>query len=160
MSKLCIRGSFLYVALSLVAACAQEPAAGYETMTEAKAIEDTQARLLGQPRFNVSKVFVARLAIDGNDVTLTSLVPAFFRGYVPQERGFKVRDGHSFTLLAFNQERSGLELFTRDYKKKEAYHEVVPLPSIEAGVDISFPLVMSNGAVKQANVDFRELRTK
>lgn len=157
---LLVRTLFWMLILLAAQGCTQQTPPKINSITDPKAADAIQTRLLGQPKFNVSKVYVARLTIDGNDATITSLVPVFFRGYEPRERGFKLRDGYSFTLLAFNDERSGLELFTRDYKAGEAYHEVVSLASIEGGLTIQFPLIDNSGTAKQAEFAFRELRVK
>lgn len=150
----------LVVMLPFILGCAKHSGPTYETIAEPKAAEEIQQRLLGQPRFNISKVYVARLTVDSNDAHITSLLPVFFRGYKAQARGFKLRDGYSFTVMAFNQARTGLELFTRDYTGGKAYHLVVPMASIESGVALEFPLVLERGALKQAQVVFRELRAK
>jgi hypothetical protein len=159
-TTLLIPFSLLLALLLPVAGCMQQPAQTYEIVADTAAADAIQARLLGQAKFNVSKVYVTRLTIDGNEVAITSLVPAFFRGYEPRERGFKLRKGHSFTLLAFNEERNGLELLTRDFQADKAYHEVVPLASLEAGMTLRFPLIDDSGVSQQAEFAFQELRVK
>ena len=86
--KLLVRIMSWLAMLNVVAACSQELPQSYTTITEAEKAEAIQRRLLGQSKFNMSKIYVARLALDGNAVELTSLVPTFFRGYTPRERGF------------------------------------------------------------------------
>lgn len=160
MPKTLLVWILLWLTVLLAAPGCTKETQTFTTITDQEAADAIQARLLGQTKFNISKVYVARLTIDGNETTITSLVPVFFRGYEPRERGFKLRDGYSFTLLAFNEERSGLELLTRDYRAGEAYHEVVSLASIEGAVTISFPLIAEDGSASQAEFAFRELLAK
>ena len=157
---LLVQASLSLMMLLAAFGCTQQPAQTFEIIADTAAADAIQEQLLGQAKFNVSKVYVTRLTIDGNEATITSLVPVFFRGYEPRERGFKLRKDHSFTLLAFNEERSGLELLTRDFQAGKAYHEVVPLASMEAGMIIQFPLIDENGASKQSEFAFNELRAK
>lgn len=160
LKTLLVRTSLWLAVLVAAFGCSQEASQTFEIIADPKAADAIQERLLGQAKFNVSKVYVTRLTIDGNEATITSLIPVFFRGYEPRERGFKLRKDYSYTLLTFNDERSGLELFTRDFQAGKAYHEVVPIASMEGGVTIQFPLIDDTGTSKQAEFAFNELRVK
>ena len=142
------------------AAVGAKPTADFVTIPDLKAADATEKRLLGQPRFTLAKVYVVRLAIDGHPVQATSLVPAFFRGYEPVERGFN-RDGRrAFSLITFSEDRSKLVIYTRDPDKKQAYKLQVPLEVIEATQSLSFPFAHADGSVKPANFAFNEVKSR
>lgn len=82
--------------------------------------------------FNLSKVSVARLTVDGEKHEVTSIVP---------ETLTKFKD--SLTLLAFNDKQDQLVLFTYDALSGKGYEASLVLPDFEAKKSIKFPVVNS-----------------
>jgi len=134
--------------------------ADFVTIPDQAAAEATQKRLLSQPKFNLSKVMVARMEIDGHPVEVTSLLPASFRGYKAVARGFKHDDGRSFTLILFDQGGDRLILFTRDREKRQAYKLLVPVAAIEAEKHYRFPFTDKSAKVKQVEIQFKEIKSR
>lgn len=134
--------------------------ADYVTIPDEAAAEATQKRLLGQPKFNLSKVWVARMEIDGHPLEVTSLLPAAFRGYQPVVRGFKYADGRSLSLVLFDQGGSELIFFTRDREKKQAYKLLVPVAAIEAQQHYRFPFTDAEAKVKPVEIRFKGIKSR
>ena len=132
----------------------------FTTIPDPEAAQATQKRLLDKPMFDVAKVSVARLKIDGHLVQVTSLVPVFFRGYQPVSRGFKLNNEQSFTFLTFNKNHSHLTIFTRDFEKQEAYKIEVPVVAIESEKSYVFPFAHGGGRVNQAEFVFTGLQSR
>jgi hypothetical protein len=147
--------------IALIAtACEQGPAQSYQTISDADRANGILERLTSQPMFNLASVHVARFTIDGNPTEVTSLLPAFFQGYQAIVRGFKPQPGQSLTLIAFNEDRTELELFTRDSAAKTAYHQAVPIAAIDSQLALTFPLAREDGTVQPAVVEFSEHKAR
>ena len=152
----------LIVAVSVVtlAGCTPPTSANFTTIPDPEAANAIQKRLLDKPMFDVAKVSVARLKIDGHLVQVTSLVPVFFRGYQPVSRGFKRNNKQSFTFLTFTENHAHLVIFTRDLEKQEAYKIEVPVLAIESEKSYVFPFAHHGGRVNQAEFVFTELQSR
>ncbi len=148
------------VMLVILASCTPPTATNFTTIPDPEAAQATQQRLLDKPMFDVTKVSVARLKIDGHLVQVTSLVPVFFRGYQPVSRGFKLNNEQSFTFLTFNKDHSDLIIFTRNFEKQEAYKIEVPMVAIESEKSYVFPFAHDGGRVNQAEFVFTELQSR
>lgn len=164
MNNRLIACSFLVVLSVFLSGCTGEDAdrlrADFVTIPDMEAADATLKKLLGQSRFNMSKVSVARMEIDGRPVEVTSLVPAAFRGYRAQVRRFEYNDGRSFSLVLFDQDDDRLIFFTRDQAKQKAYKLLVPLASVEAKKHYRFPFTDESAKVNEAEIHFKELKSR
>lgn len=92
---------------------------------------------LQKVNFDLSKVSVARLAIDGVKQEVTSLMPVNLSVF---------KD--SLTLLTFNDKQDQLVLFTYDALSGKGYEVSLVLSDFESKKEIKFPVVNAeNGQV-------------
>jgi hypothetical protein len=160
LSRPLVRLFLLALFAITVVACEKGPAESYETIADVDQANQILERLTSQPMFNVASVHVARFMMDGNETEVTSLLPAYYRGYRAKVRGFKPQPGQSFTMAAFNEKRTEFELFTRDGDASTAYHQVVPIAAIDAQLTLIFPLTHEDGTVKPAVIAFVEHKAR
>jgi len=84
--------------------------------------------------FDFSKIVVARLAINGEKIKVTSL-------RTEKISGFKDKKGEeAMTIALFNETKDALILFTRDASKKIGFEVELPLADFENKKEILFPV--------------------
>jgi len=105
-----------------------------------------QRELKGSRNFDLSRVVVARLKLDGEPYEVTSLLPATISS---------ARTGESpaATVFAFSQPRDSFILFTRDADGGGAYRLEVSLAQWDPGSAINFPVVNPDGTVTDRRVE-------
>ena len=105
-----------------------------------------QRALKGSRNFDLSRVVVARLKLDGEPYEVTSLLPATISSS-------RTGESAAATVFAFSQPRDSFILFTRDADSGGAYRLVVALAEWEPGSAIDFPVVNPDGTITDRRVE-------
>jgi hypothetical protein len=143
-SKFLRRGLLLGLAVML-SACATDSLEPTRIVDPEEALA-LQREIKGSRNFDLSRVSVARLKLDGEPLEVTSLLPATIS---------RSRTGGSpaATVFAFSRPRDSFILFTRDGDSGGAYRLEVPLAQWKPGSAINFPVVNPDGTVTNRRVE-------
>lgn len=122
------------VCLISLAACTSQPT--WTVIDGAERIV-AQQRELEKPSFNLDKVVIIRMTVDGKRLDVSSVSPTVL--VAEQARGNKT---------IFNvSDRQTLVLFTRDGRNIKAYREEIPVSELTPGRSIRFLVAQDPGEV-------------
>lgn len=150
-----IRTLSIAVLAALLTACASNEALRGDWSVFEDAENPTNAiqtllkmnRDLDKPTFNLDRVLVLRMTIDGKRLEVTSLAPTSI-----------ISEPNRGNLTLFNMgDRKSLVLFTRDGKNIRAYRKEIPLDQIKPGMSLRFPVAEDPGNIVLKEITFDRL---
>jgi hypothetical protein len=139
----------LWLATALLAACGGEERKDYTELKDPAQIQKVRQDLKKAPQFDISKVVVARLTVNGEPVEATSLAPSVIKG----------KEGASTTVLTIDNKEQILSLTTFDEGKSVAYQTTIDLKAPQKHT-IVFPMVGKGGKVDEAQWNLVKVLTR
>jgi len=126
----------IFVSLSVACTPADNPK---QFVLDSKVnLKERQLELQKLATFDISKVYLARLKIDGSLFEVTNLKPA-------RISSFKTDKGLSVTLLVFDKNKENLIFFTHDSIEDKGYEHTLNVEDLKAKKTFSFPVIKDNG---------------
>ena len=113
----------------LLIGCSEQYDHRMSTSNDKDKLHERQSELQ-KAHFDLSRVSVARLAVDGEKREVTSLMPTNLAKFK-----------ESTTIIAFNEKQDQLILFTYDALSGKGYDVSLVLSDFEAKKSIKFPVV-------------------
>jgi len=101
-------------------------------------LQQRQSDLQRLVNFDLSKVVVARLKINGKTVDVTSMKPV-------RVSSFKSDKGLSVTLLVFDKAKENLIFFSQDSLSNKGYEHKISVEDLKAKKAFSFPVLDKDG---------------
>ncbi|MBI3706772.1 MAG: hypothetical protein HY246_03695 [Proteobacteria bacterium] len=104
----------------------------------------------GSGKLDIANLLVARLAVDGNVIDVTTLNPAVLVsvGQGEHEAG---------TVFAFTADRKTLVFFTRDLVGGDGHRLNLPVSEFDKQPKFAFPTLTPGGAPREAKIEIRAL---
>lgn len=127
------------ISIALLAGCAHAPP-GRDAMLTIEGAEKIIAmqKELERPSFNLDRVTVIRMTMDGQRLEVATLAPTMI--VAEPARGNR-------SILTFNAARDKLILFTRDGRRIKGYRTEIPLGDLTPGATFTFPVAQDPGEV-------------
>jgi len=135
----------LMAAVILLVGCANQGRAVAHIADQAEAL--ALQRQLGSSRnFDLSRVTVARLKVDGEPIEVTSLLPALI---ARSAKG----SATAVTIFVFTRALDRLILFTRGGNGGGAYRLDLPVANWQPGDPVQFPVANADGTLAERRVE-------
>jgi len=130
----------LLIAVFGVACTPTDNSKQFEIKSTPANLQQRQSDLQKLVNFDLSKVIVARLKIEGKTVDVTSMKPV-------RVSSFKSDKGLSVTLLVFDKAKENLIFFSQDSLANKGYEHKITVEELKAKQAFSFPVIDKDGAL-------------
>jgi len=130
----------LLVAIFGVACTPADNSKQFEIESTKVNLQQRQANLQKLVNFDLSKVVIARLKIEGKTVDVTSMKPV-------RISSFKSDKGLSVSLLVFDKAKENLIFFSQDSLANKGYEHKISVEELKAKKAFSFPVIAEDGAL-------------
>ncbi len=134
------KNSILYTGVILLALSGCS-AGGYNLLRTdtlaSDAAYETQQTLMGGQNMDLSRVYTARMLVNGTRVDVTSLAPEVL-GLEGKEKS------RAATVLTFSRDRNHVIFFTRDPETGQGYLKQIAVQELRQRPVFEFPLVVGN----------------